>query len=1003
MSINLLESIYQLVPSELLDSPLCLSHLDEIALHLNTWEDLAPYIGISNKEQREISECYSGSYRIQKKKALRTWKKNLGDKATLKSFIKILCGEALVEVAERLKEVIRRRPTSLQIFAKYLCEYYKFDPNAVGEKTLHRFHDTRNYVDLVLHEVSTEERMIGFETCEQSHKVVTLGDVLNDQSENIKVLFEGIAGSGKTTMSLHICFEWAEKRLLKQFQLLIHVHFSDPGIRSAKNLSDLIPDTEEEVRDEVAAAIIHERGKGVCILLEGLDEAPDEVWDSLLFELIAAGTIGKSDLSGLSLILTTRPGCSHLKHLVNHMSMYTKLIIKGFDAKNVTQFIRNSLSNSASRALIQKVESNPRLMALCSLPLNAAIMTFLEHHFEKEIPETQTGITKLLLCNFLARHIMTRTGGGNLVIIENFGQDLEPYPDVREAFRKICSLSYSAVLTKKRYFTSDDLIKANLSTNQSDLLGILQIHVMSTVHGQEDFYCFLHFSVQEFLASVHLSLLDPHQQLLEVRHIYNTNPLNPVLPFYAGLTHLENEDVFKILFSAFDCSLDAATVFTYIQNNPSSISDPRRKALGFLNSLYESQNDQLITYYNVQLKPSPLFGNKLGFVGDSQMSFSDFNLTHADCLALGYFIRHVTLNMITPSSILVELGKCSEVGISSFLREAKKGINYKTCGRLKLNIYNYAPQDECSPLALREFLQGQSNILMFNMCIEPSLSKAMRCLILKCIIEGLSAMSSCHRIGLGFHSGSSQSYVYYLILLFFIVTRLCVHDINLYNPCSVLLITKALELSKVNVLILNNCSIDDVGLKILGNGISTNTILCTFDVKGNDCTTHGANQFLKCLISEVPVLSSLEFDDEIFEVLLSEEEYRETIQYIKILRLEHHKPPLVINKAYASPKFKEYLSKSEQLSNLPSKFHRRESSLSESIESKSDCNSVESFTDSLKKQSESNSSSIQRIHVGTTANTNIGVLTNSGKFSFQEESGWFQNSDEIQMGMRGEC
>ena len=73
---------------------------------------------------------------------------------------------------------------------------------------------------------------------------MTLSDVLNNKSERIAVLFEGVAGSGKTTLSLHICREWAEGRLLQQFQLLIHVQLNDPKLKTMKcKIADLIPDT----------------------------------------------------------------------------------------------------------------------------------------------------------------------------------------------------------------------------------------------------------------------------------------------------------------------------------------------------------------------------------------------------------------------------------------------------------------------------------------------------------------------------------------------------------------------------------------------------------------------------------------------------------------------------------------------------------------------------------------------------------------------------------------
>ena len=75
--------------------------------------------------------------------------------------------------------------------------------------------------------------------------------------------FEGVAGCGKSTLSWYACNEWAEKRLLKQFDILIHVHLNDPHIQSASRLSDIIPHPDRKFRQEVESAIVSLKGKGV--------------------------------------------------------------------------------------------------------------------------------------------------------------------------------------------------------------------------------------------------------------------------------------------------------------------------------------------------------------------------------------------------------------------------------------------------------------------------------------------------------------------------------------------------------------------------------------------------------------------------------------------------------------------------------------------------------------------------------------------------------------------
>ena len=877
------------ISNELLRSPPRLSYLDEIALHFNSWENLAPYFGISDEEKREIQKRYSGHYRIQKQKALRAWRRNLGEKATLESLMDILHKEKQVALAEKVEEIVGQRPTCLPIFAKYVREYYKFDPNvyAVGKQNLYRFDHavTHAYVDLTLHEVLPDE-MIGSAT---KYKVVTLCDVLNNGSEKIAILFEGVAGSGKTTMSLHICLEWAERRLLQQLQLLIHVQVSDPRVWSAKCLADLIPDAEEEMRDEVAAAIVDERGKGVCILLEGLDEAPDALWDSILSELIA-GVSG--NLSDLSFILTARPGCQQLKNLKNEV---TKVLVKGFDRNSINQFIENSISDSTSKVLVKKLDDNPRLASLCSLPVNATTMTFLAQHFEKEIPETQTGISKLLLVNFLTRHIQTKMGDRKLVGIENFDKDLEAYPSVRKSLNKLCSLSYSGLLEKKKYFTAEDLSKADL-TAEEDQLGLLQVQTRSTLLGHENFSCFPHLSFQEFLAAVHLSQMDQDQQTFEIKKIFNRSPLSPVLPLYAGLTHLINREVFQLLSRVMEHPLNDASTLESLELNLSHTGDPRRKALALFHCLYECQNDELMTSKDVQLKPSmyqsSFFGDKL-----YQISMNELSMTPADCLALGYFVRNATLNLREKLLVHVHLGRCSDAGISAFIREAKGGSDYlnKHAG-LVLFMTDYVPQDESSPLALKYFLQGQSNVAILQLIFGSGMSSAITRLLLKCITEGITANSSCRSMTLIFTNGLSKSYIHDVIQIFSPLNRLShlsLSYIDLKNGAH--LLAEALQVSNIQNLSLNDCNIDDSGLASLGKGISRNNVLKILDVKSNPYTVHGAIQFLKCLITIETALCELKLNDKVFVMLPLEEEYQGVILHITALRVVYQMNILSIN------------------------------------------------------------------------------------------------------------
>ena len=215
----------QLSSSKSCNHPILVSHLDEIALHLVDWESLAPFISISSPEMKEISENYHGNYRLQKRMALRTWWEKEGPKATIKELVRIFCQQGLRDLAEKIVEICKTGwPTSITVLKKYLCHHYGDDlphpsshqwPGALGFE----LPQIDMYADLTLHEVPINDRksLHSQSDVDGKYKAVEIGSVFAPSSSRMIVVFEGVGGSGKTTLAWYACKEWGADRLLQQF------------------------------------------------------------------------------------------------------------------------------------------------------------------------------------------------------------------------------------------------------------------------------------------------------------------------------------------------------------------------------------------------------------------------------------------------------------------------------------------------------------------------------------------------------------------------------------------------------------------------------------------------------------------------------------------------------------------------------------------------------------------------------------------------------------------
>ena len=178
---------------------------------------------------------------------------------------------------------------------------------------------------------------------------------------------------------------------------------------------------------------------------------------------------------------------------------------------------------------------------------------------------------------------------------------------VLEDLKRLCGLAYEGVSQQKIVFSS---LPEGVST-----LGLLQTvpQVYDEGEGRVS-YNFLHYTVQEYLAALHLSHLQPHQlipitdtnclRLVKTGYgtsYYEATQFKTTYQFLAGITKLEP---FPVAYLSDLLQKDVATMCRW---------------------LYESQNQSLLT---------SVFGS-----GERELSLS-YSATATDYFAAGYCLAH---------------------------------------------------------------------------------------------------------------------------------------------------------------------------------------------------------------------------------------------------------------------------------------------------------------------------------------------------------------------------
>ena len=488
------KSIIDSIPESMrgyLDTPIGDIHLAQLADVMEEWEGLAPYLGLTRAEQKEIIENYRGRFNLQKREALGKWKQKNGSNATYRKLIIIFCLQNEVILAEKIKEFLLASSTSdssnassiIDVFQNYLRDCYSSVPHPSSLQWPISSNDL--FVELKLVDAPVLSDYDNSTDVAKHHKVETIPlkfliNAGNSKAKRKVVLVEGVAGAGKTTLSWHACKEWAEGKLLEDIKLLIHVSLGDPEIHSASKLADLIPHPSEEMRENVIKAISNKRGKGVCFLLEGYDEGPQSLWKSFLYRFIA-GTGGRSMLPGAHIIITSRPGFPVLQLF---KCLTGKVVVSGFHSLD---YFINTCSIENSEKLLEAVKMKPELYSHCHLPLNAVILVYLYDVLKDNLPTTRTGLFDPLVRHFLIRHMQSRAKY-DIQNIDNFPEDLPD--DIRSLLRKVSELAYTTLFQGKN-FDPKMLSKSGIDCT----FGFLRVHTRLTMYGLAKTFSFIHLSL----------------------------------------------------------------------------------------------------------------------------------------------------------------------------------------------------------------------------------------------------------------------------------------------------------------------------------------------------------------------------------------------------------------------------------------------------------------------------------------------------------------------------
>ncbi|XP_055085692.1 protein NLRC3-like isoform X2 [Periophthalmus magnuspinnatus] len=468
------------------------------------------------------------------------------------------------------------------------------------------------------------------------------------------VLTKGVAGIGKTVLTQKFSLDWAEGKANQDIQLLFPFTFRALNVLKERSFSlvTLVHHFFSQTQTELCSF----EDLQVLFIFDGLDEcrlpldftktkALTDPTESTSLHVLLVNLIRGSLLPSARLWITTRPAAAN-QIPAKCVSMVTE--VRGFTDPQKEQYFRKRFRDEAD-TIISHIKTSRSLHIMCYMPIFCWIAaTVLEHVLKSrergELPKTLTQ----MYIHFLVVQAKVK----NIKYEE--GSETDPHwsPETRKMVESLGKLAFEQLQKGNLIFYEHDLSECGLDAAAASVYSGVFTQVFREEPGlyQDKVYCFIHLSVQEFLAALHvhqtfmnkginllvekrsaISLLKNHKNYKDLLKFYQTavdqalqspnGHLDLLLRFLLGLSLLTNQSLLQgLLKETGNSSQTNQKTAEYIKKKLSEDVSAER-SINLLHCLNELNDRSLVKQIQQYLSSGDLSEDELSPADWSTLAF----------------------------------------------------------------------------------------------------------------------------------------------------------------------------------------------------------------------------------------------------------------------------------------------------------------------------------------------------------------------------------------------
>ncbi|XP_058468831.1 NLR family CARD domain-containing protein 3-like [Solea solea] len=323
-----------------------------------------------------------------------------------------------------------------------------------------------------------------------------------------RVMTKGVAGIGKTVLTQKFTVDWAEDKSNQDVQFMFPFTFRELNVLKEKKFSlvELIHHFFTETKE---AGICRFEDFKVVFIFDGLDECRlpldfhnteilTDVTASTSVDLLLTNLIRGKLLPSARLWITTRPAAAN-QIPPDCVDMVTE--VRGFtDPQKEDYFRKRFRDEEQARRIISHIQTSRSLHIMCHIPVFCWITATVLENMLKELPKT---LTEMYIHFLVVQSKVKR-------VKYDGGAETDPHwsPENRKMIESLGKLAFEQLQKGNLIFYESDLTECGIDITAASVYSGVFTQIFKEERGlyQDKVFCFVHLSVHEFLAALHVHL-----------------------------------------------------------------------------------------------------------------------------------------------------------------------------------------------------------------------------------------------------------------------------------------------------------------------------------------------------------------------------------------------------------------------------------------------------------------------------------------------------------------